>query len=72
MERVEVVGSNTFVLRTKQLGPHCWCCDVYERQDDGDHGSVELFMFEDFGDSEIEAVAMALQDAHEPSYLNHH
>ncbi len=69
MERVEVVGSNTFVLRTKQLGPHSWCCDVYERHD-GE--SIELFAFEDFGESEIEAIAMALQDAHEPQYLNHH
>lgn len=33
MERVEVVGVNTFVLHTKQLGPNCWCCDMYERHD---------------------------------------
>ncbi|HEY2486625.1 MAG TPA: hypothetical protein VGI36_15875 [Candidatus Binataceae bacterium] len=70
MERVEVVGSNTFVLRTRQLGPHCWCCDVYERREQDE--TVELFAFEDFGESEIEAIAMALQDAHEPSYLNSH
>lgn len=69
MERVEVVGSSTFVLRTRQLGPHCWCCDVYERHEEN---SSELFVFEDFGESEIEAIAMALHDAHEPAYLNHH
>jgi hypothetical protein len=69
MERVEVIGRNTFVLRTKQLGPHSWCCDVYERQE---NESFELFVFEDFGESEIEAIAMALHDAHEPQYLNHH
>ena len=60
MERVEVVGSNTFVLRTRQLGPHCWCCDVYERREQDE--TVELFAFEDFGESEIEAIAMALQE----------
>jgi len=69
MERVEVVGSNTFVLVTKQLGPNCWCCDVYERHD---NEPVDLFAFEDFGESEIEAIAMALHDAHEPAYMNHH
>lgn len=70
MERVEVVGTNTFVLRTRQLGPHTWCCDVYERHEDA--AGVELFAFEDFGETEIEAIAMALHDAHEPAYLNHH
>lgn len=69
MERVEVVGSNTFVLRTRQLGPHTWCCDVYERLE---NETIELFAFEDFGESEIEAIAMALQDAQEPLYLNNH
>ena len=68
MERVEVVGSEVFILRTKQIGPDHWCCDVYERHQ-SDPG-VE-FMFEDFGTTEIEAIAMALADAHEPSHLNH-
>ena len=59
MERVEVVGANTFLLRTRQLGPKCWCCDVYEM-----HQDEEAFVLEDFGESELEAVAMALSDAH--------
>ncbi len=69
MERVEVVSGNILVLRTRQLGPQSWCCDVFERR--GDESS-ELFVFEDFGESEMEAIAMALHDAHEPQYLNHH
>jgi hypothetical protein len=69
MERVEVVGRNTFVLRTRQLGPNTWCCDMYERHE----GEVlESFVLEDFGESEIEAIAMALTDAHEPHHLTHH
>ena len=64
MERVEVVGSNTFVLRTRQLGPHCWCCDVYERREQDE--TVELFAFEDFGESEIEAIAMFRTKPKEP------
>lgn len=63
MERVEVVGSSTFVLLTRQLGPRTWCCDMYERLDDQDS-----FLLEDFGESEIEAIAMAMADAHEPSH----
>ena len=31
MERVEVVGGNVFVIRTRQVGPDWWCCDLYER-----------------------------------------
>jgi hypothetical protein len=69
MERVEVVGPNTFVLRTRQLGPNVWCCDMYERHP-GDE--PESFVLEDFGGSEIEAIAMAMTGAHEPRYLNHH
>jgi hypothetical protein len=61
MERVEVVGANVFVVRTRQLGPHCWCCDVFERHPDNQQDS---FVLEDFGESELEAVAMALSDAH--------
>jgi hypothetical protein len=67
MERVEVVGANTFVLLTKQLGPNCWCCDMYER-----HGTADSFVLEDFGESEIEAIAMAMTDAHEPLHLRGH
>jgi len=49
MERVEVVGDEVFILRTRQLGPQCRCCDLYERVDcDGDS---EEFLFEDFGES---------------------
>jgi hypothetical protein len=65
MERVEMVGANVFVLRTRQLGPTCWCCDVWERHQD--HAPFELedvFLLEDFGESELEAIAMALSDAH--------
>jgi hypothetical protein len=69
MERVEVVGGNTFVVRTRQLGPTCWCCDLYECvSDDG----IEAFVLEDFGESEIEAIAMALSDAHETNHVHHH
>jgi hypothetical protein len=69
MERVEVVGINTFVLRTRQLGPNSWCCDMYERHMGG---VPESFVLEDFGESEIEAIAMAMTDAHEPYHLTHH
>jgi hypothetical protein len=62
MERVEVVGSHTFVLRTRQLGPTCWCCGVFERRH-GVGGGADEFLFEDFGESELEALAMALTDA---------
>ena len=64
MERVEVLGANTFVLLTKQLGPNCWCCDMYEHHDNTQDDS---FVLEDFGESEIEAIAMAMSDAHDPS-----
>jgi len=70
MERVEVVAGNIFVLRTKKLGPNTWCCDLYERCESA-QGS-ESFLLEDFGESEIEAIAMALSDAHEPNHYNHH
>jgi hypothetical protein len=66
MERVESVGREVFVLRTRQLGPTSWCCDLYERFDRD--GGAEEFLFEDFGESEIEAIAMALHDAHESSH----
>ncbi len=61
MERVEVVGTTTFVLRTQQLGPHSWCCDIFER--DAGHAEAEVFVLKEFGESELEAVAMALSDA---------
>ncbi|HUO05472.1 MAG TPA: hypothetical protein VMU16_09775 [Candidatus Binataceae bacterium] len=70
MERVEVVCGNVFVLRTKQLGPNCWCCDLYER--DEISAENELFLLEDFGESENEAIAMALSDAHECNQIEHH
>jgi len=60
MERVETVGSNTFVLRTRQLGPGCWCCDVYELRQPAE--PTEAFLLEGFGESELEAFAMALSD----------
>lgn len=61
MERVEVVGTTTFVVRTHQLGPHSWCCDIFER--DVGHADEEVFVLKEFGESELEAVAMALSDA---------
>ena len=68
MERVEVVGSEVLILQTRQLGPECWCCGVYERH----HSDPGVdFVFEDFGATEMEAIAMALHDAHEPNHLNH-
>ena len=62
MERVEVVGANIFVLHTRQLGPRCWCCDIFERHEGSNE--EDSFVLEDFGESELEAVAMALSDAH--------
>ncbi|MGH7812711.1 MAG: hypothetical protein ACREQI_01735 [Candidatus Binataceae bacterium] len=70
MERVEVVGGNIFVLRTKKLGPVSWCCDLYERCESVQ--GCDGFLLEDFGESEIEAIAMALSDAHEPHRVNEH
>ena len=65
MERVEMVGANLFVLRTRQLSATCWCCDVWEKHPDhAPHELEETFLLEDFGESELEAVAMALSDAH--------
>jgi hypothetical protein len=61
MERVEVVGNHVFVLRTRQVGPQCWCCELYEKREGADGG--EAFLFEEFGESELEAFAMALSDA---------
>jgi hypothetical protein len=69
MERVELVGGSVYVLRTRQLGPASWCCDVYERFETE---QSESLVFEDFGESEIEAFAMAMGDAHEPNHLHHH
>ena len=63
MERVEVVGGEVFILRTRQLAPDCWRCDLYERCEI--HGGIEEFLFEDFGETEMDAIAMALNDAHE-------
>jgi hypothetical protein len=69
MERVEVVGCNIFVLRTKQLGPNSWCCDLFERYENPE--GEESFLFEEFGESEIETIAMALSDAQEPQHQHH-
>lgn len=68
MERVELISGSVLVLRTRQLGPGSWCCDVYERLE---AGNTEEFVFEDFGESETEAIQMALHDAHE-THLTHH
>jgi hypothetical protein len=69
MERVEVVGGNVFVVRTRQLSETCWCCDLYECvNDDG----IEAFVLEEFGGTELEAIGMALCDAHEPNHVRHH
>lgn len=70
MERVEVVGGNVFVIRTRQLSPDWWCCDLYERVETD--AAVEAFVLEDFGQSEIEAIGMALSDAHDPAHIQHH
>ena len=59
MERVEVVAGHTFVMRTRQLGPSVWCCDVFER---AALGEIELFLYENFGESELEAYAMAISE----------
>jgi len=69
MERVEVVCGNVFVLRTRQLSPDWWCGDLYERVETGAGG--EAFGLVNFGQSEIEAIGMALSDAHEPSHVQH-
>jgi hypothetical protein len=61
MERVEVFAGKSFVLRTQQLGPERWSCDVFGR---GEQAS-EQFLLEQFGDSELEAIAMALDDVHQ-------
>jgi hypothetical protein len=65
MERVEMVGASLFVLRTRQLSATCWCCDVWERHPEhAAYESDEVFLLEDFGESELEAVAMALSGAY--------
>ena len=65
MERVEMVGTSLFVLRTRQLSESCWCCDVWEKHPDhAPDESEEVFLLEDVGESELEALAMALSDAH--------
>ena len=60
MERVEVLKGMTFVLRTNQLGPERWSCDVFDRQSQ----DTEQFVLAEFGDSELEAIAMALSEVH--------
>jgi hypothetical protein len=60
MERVEVFRGHTFVLRTNQVGPERWSCDVFGRESP----EAERFLLEEFGDSELEAIAMALNEVH--------
>jgi len=60
MERVEVLEGMTFVLRTNQLGPERWSCDVFDRESQ----DAEQFVLAEFGDSELEAIAMALSEVH--------
>ncbi|HYB91615.1 MAG TPA: hypothetical protein VEC38_11285 [Candidatus Binataceae bacterium] len=69
MERVERVGCDTLVLRTRQVGPNSWCCGVYERVDPqtGDL-RADLFAFEVFGETEMESVETALHETHEPAH----
>ncbi len=62
MERVEIFRGMTFMLRTHQLGPERWSCDVFGRES-ADTGQFVLEL-EDFGDSELEAIAMALSEVH--------
>ena len=65
MERVEMVGTSVYVLRTRRLSENCWCCDVWTKHPEHAPAEAdETFMFEDFGESELEAFAMALSDAH--------
>ncbi len=60
MERMEVFGGKTFVLRTHQLGPQQWSCDVFGRETQ----NVEQFVLQQFGESELEAFAMAASEVH--------
>jgi hypothetical protein len=65
MERVEMVGANVFVLRTRQVGATCWCCGVWERHaEQVADQPQDIFVLEDFGENELEAIAMALSDAY--------
>ena len=61
MERIESFGNTTFVLKTHQLGPERWSCDVFGRMS----SDSDRFLFQEFGESELEAIAMALSEAHQ-------
>ena len=61
MERTEVFGGSTFLLKTHRLGPERWSCDVFTR----DRANAERFMLQEFGESELEAIAMALSEVHQ-------
>jgi hypothetical protein len=52
------------------LGPDWWSCDLYRRTE-ADAGA-EAFVLADFGQSENEAIGMALSNAHEPNNLQLH
>ncbi len=60
MERVEAFAGRTFVLRTHQLGPQQWSCDVFGRETQ----DAEQFLLVQFGESELEAFAMAISEVH--------
>ena len=64
MERVETIGFDSYLLRTRQVGPNSWCCDVYERLafNTEDFFVVDEFAFQVFGESETESVATALHE----------
>ena len=59
MERMEHVGHQSVFLKTRQLGPNSWVCDVFECMD-GIH--PQALLLEQFGESELEAFAMALTE----------
>jgi hypothetical protein len=59
MERVEVVAGTPVMVKTRQLGPHRWCCDVFEPAGEA---HPETLLLEQYGESEMEAVAMALTE----------
>jgi hypothetical protein len=61
MERLEVIGEHSVLVQTRQLGPNSWVCDLF-RCADGVH--PEGLLLEHYGESELEAVSMALTEAH--------
>ncbi len=59
MERMETVGCHDVFVKTRQLGPNSWVCDIFECCD-GVH--PDELLLEQFGESELEAMAMALTE----------